>query len=434
MKIQKELNEQQSKYVWDFFCNIYGLDINFINPSEFYKTNFQVHFIKSDIEEINTIHDYKINWMVWKDKKIPFLFSNLQDIIEYKNAQIILNFDLFRAVFFLISGEQEVDLHGNQFKIEHSIQHQLNISDLPLVNYYFDILATLINKSFGTDLRFTKHNYPYTVCLTHDIDNCETGWLEGGFAELKKFHLKNCFYLLSRKIINNDVWFNFQNIIDIEKEYQVNSTFFFLTRKKTKDLKNADYNIHSSKIRKAIKMIRNEGNEVALHGSIGSSRNHTLFQEDIQNIEKPVLGNRFHFLKWDAGLSPSILNDNNLLYDSTLGFSEKPGFRNSCCYPFYLWDFKNNKKTDVLEIPLVVMDTTFRQYLKIKPEEVNTLVNSIMDEIKKWQGNITLLWHNNYFSEYKFPKWKDAYCDLLTRFQHDEAYINHANYIREIYK
>ena len=138
-----------------------------------------------------------------------------------------------------------------------------------------------------------------------------------------------------KKVSGNDAWFNFSEILEIESRYNAKSTFFFLPRNKTMfGIKNADYRIKDRKFKTVFDTIRHKGSEVGLHGSVGSNRDTELLKEDIIRTGSDIRGNRFHFLLYDPKVTPGILENSGLLYDSSLGFAEAYGFRNSFCMPF----------------------------------------------------------------------------------------------------
>jgi hypothetical protein len=53
----------------------------------------------------------------------------------------------------------------------------------------------------------------------------------------------------------------------------------------------------------------------------------------------------------------------------SMAFPEAPGFRAGTCKPFYFYDLKNEKVTDLKIFPVTCMDATFVYYLKQSPEK-----------------------------------------------------------------
>jgi hypothetical protein len=365
----------------------------------------------------------EVVWKEWKNTRIPFLFDSIDDeVISFNGKSVIINFDIVASGFYLLSGYQELDKSKRdnlgRFLYSESIQHKLGITAIPVVNYYFDILKTAIEKVHGISLK-PKYSVDgdFKVCLTHDIDNCSNGWLEGSAWAVKNKKYFAPFSLLYQRFIKQkDIWYNFETLLDIEKQYDAKSSFYFLCKKgKYLGKSNADYHISNHKFQKVFRKIRASGSEVGIHGSFGTHSNLELLKKDIEVLNQPVLGGRFHFLEFEMDLTPHILEQAGLKYDSTLSFAEHIGFRNSCCTPFPLFNFKENRTSSVLEIPLNIMDGTLsgKSYMNLSPEQSIESVKSLIEEVHKFNGVLTILWHNTYYSDYKYKGWREIMEKIL---------------------
>ena len=382
----------------------------------------------------------KIARREWKGTMIPFCFdtSSEMEIISEEGGKVIINYDIIASSFYFLSGWNELvsgvkDEYG-RVSYDSSIIKKLNIINIPVVNYYFDILKTAIEKAYGKKAEDNVWGkFDFAVSLTHDIDNCKSAWLEGSFSELKKGKLISIPQLIYKRFFSRDEWFNFRTISDIEKKYNATSSFYFLPRKgKTNNLKNSDYEITSSEIQEEIKYLKDEGHDIGVHGSFGSHLNFVLFNEDIKRINsKEIAGNRFHFLMFDVLKTVSILESSNIKYDTSLGFAEQTGFRRGTCFPFYLYNFEEERISGILETPLIVMDATLRNIYNIDSnrDELISEIEILVKEIKKWNGVFTLLWHNNYFSDYKFKGWREMYIYILEICRNENALITNCNFI-----
>ena len=69
---------------------------------------------------------------------------------------------------------------------------------------------------------------------------------------------------------------------------------------------------------------------------------------------------------------------------------------------------------NVLEIPLIAMDTTFyeEQYLSLTAIDIMKYLSPLVEEIRLQEGVFTLLWHNNYFADYIYPGWGELYRNI----------------------
>ena len=394
---------------------------------------------KSDIQIVKSVGDdfwneklgvssQNIVWKKWNGVEIPFLFENddTAEIITIENGCIYINYDIVASTFYFLSGWDEITNPGKdeygRIAYEQSIIKTLGIAHIPVVNYYFDILhyatSQFPKKNQKSKIKNQKWNdHSFAVALTHDIDNCMTAWIEGSFSELKRGRLFSIPGLVLKRFISSDDWFNFDLISSIEKQYNARSTFFFLPEKgKTNQWKNADYDVCHQKIRNTIRKLEDDGFEIGVHGSFGTHGDMQKLKKEISKINATsIIGSRFHFLMFDPEKTTGILENSGIKYDSSLGFAEHIGFRRGTCYPFFLFDFAQNKISAVLEIPLIVMDTTLRnkKYMGFTPEQTRDKIFKLVDEVKKFNGVFTLLWHNTFFSDYKFTGWKQIYLNIL---------------------
>lgn len=229
-----------------------------------------------------------LTWINCLDRQIPVLFTDNNDlpVIEIRNDSVCLNFDIIGSAFYFLSGWQEIkstvrDTHG-RYPFKESLQYELNITEIPVVNYYFHILKDALQKALGTQFALRKHiPNAIQVCLSHDIDKINSGWLEGGFSELKKGSYGSAFSLLLNKLFGKDPWDNISEILALELTLNVPSTFFFLP---SKGNGNADYRINQ--VLPSFEEIIAVKSEVALHGSLGSAHSSDNLNKEIDQFSK----------------------------------------------------------------------------------------------------------------------------------------------------
>ena len=133
---------------------------------------------------------------------------NKPQLFEQQNDKIFIHYDIIASAFFFLSGWQEIVFMKNKpsfrFPYNESLQNQLNITNLPVVNYYFDILKEAVESVYNIHLNCEFFSKPI-LCLTHDIDRTNSGWQEDGLSELKKGHLLSPFKLLAKRILSKDI-------------------------------------------------------------------------------------------------------------------------------------------------------------------------------------------------------------------------------------
>ncbi len=380
--------------------------------------------------------------------KIPVLFPNLEfrECCKQKGTNLVFFDDLIKSAFYLLSGYQEYKSKARDFlgryPYEESIQAKLKIVNKPVVNYYFEIIFNGI-KEFCLDqgIRFHKKDtiFPdFGFLLSHDVDRID--YYDYNFLGYKvkellglvrrkypwhitlKLFFKGIQQLFKFKNKENPYWdFNF--LLNIEKDNGFKSTFFFLQ----KDQKHVDsyYNLDDSRIVRLIKDLSSKGSEIGLHGAVRTTTNKELMFDHYRKLAQipdiKIRGIRQHRLNFELPLTSLIQKEVGLEYDTTLGFAAHEGFRNSYCLPFKLFDFKNDRIIHHWEFPLVVMDVTLFEYRKYSFEKADNVIKDLLFEIKKFHGIFTLLWHNGYFDEIGHPGIREFYINLLKEIKSQNA-------------
>lgn len=370
----------------------------------------------------------------WNGTDIPLLFeeSSVPPLMEQKEYGVHIPYDILAASFYFLSGWQEyAGGHKDsldRFPHRKSLQFALKSTHIPYVNYYFGLLKKAVEQTYGLQLSPQKGSAEFQLAITHDIDYLHSGWMEDSFHMLKRGRLPSFFRILAAKTSGTDSWFTLDEMRRLEEERAVTASYYFLCRSGRIDgIDHADYDITDPEIRKQIDKLSRAGFEIGLHGSSGTHTDYEKLTEDVNLLSRAVKGGRFHFLKFDMAGSPAVLQNTGFMYDSTLGFAEQPGFRNGFAHPFYLYDIEKDRRTDVLEIPLAVMDTSLQnpKYMGRKSEEAFGEIQKVVEEIRKFNGAAAILWHNNFFSDYKFGGWREVFTDILDYCEeHDGAAVS----------
>ncbi|SMC00454.1 hypothetical protein SAMN00120144_3381 [Hymenobacter roseosalivarius DSM 11622] len=352
------------------------------------------------------------NWREWQGQQIPVFFDltpekPLLELLPSNRARI--HADLISAAFYLLSGWQEYfsaerDQHG-RFPYAASVQQRYGFVAVPVVNYYFDILRTAVEHITGQQAlarRWGANAAPFAAFITHDIDNCQSAWKSEGKAALRGGQIARFGRLLVRRLQGRDAWNNLEEVQAETGRWGAKSTFFFLgnPRRAANGTRNADYDLTKPRFQQRIRNLASAGAEVATHGSLGTAQNASQLQQEKAKLPVAALGARFHYLSWEPRQTPQVVAAAGLAYDSTLGFAEHFGFRNSYCLPFHPFDFEYGKAFDFLEIPLNVMDTTLHHpnYLQLAPDEIGPALRPMFEQIERFGGVCTVLWHNENFA------------------------------------
>jgi peptidoglycan/xylan/chitin deacetylase (PgdA/CDA1 family) len=189
-------------------------------------------------------------------------------------------------------------------------------------------------------------------------------------------------------------WFNFSATMRLEEQYGAKSSFFFMAQASG----DPEYSYDITDCETALGEIKDRGWEVGLHGGYSAYDDQAGIIEQKARLEKilshRISGYRNHFLQFRVPETWEHLHKAGFLYDTTLGFADCAGFRNGMCHPFRPYNLKTQQETDIVEIPLTIMDETLFDYMKLDPERAWELTTRLIDTVAECHGVVTLLWHN----------------------------------------
>ena len=371
-------------------------------------------------------------WREWAGQSVPFFFDTAPTapLLDLSAGQAVVNADVISAAFYLLSGWQEYfsparDRHG-RFPYAASVQQRYGFVALPVVNYYFDVLKTAVEHVSGQALRPRpwREGAPFAAFISHDVDNLRSAWKAPAKAMLRQGKLLSFGKLLWHHAARPDAWDNLEAVAAATARYGIKSTFFVLAehRKGAEGIPNADY-VLSKTLRARLAALREQGCELASHGSIGTATDGRRLRTELRSLHRAPHGLRYHYLRWEPRQTPGVIDLEAVAYDSTLGFAEHFGFRNSCCLPFFPFDFARAQAHAFLEIPLTVMDATLHHpnYLQLRPADILPALQPMFAEIKKFGGVATVLWHNENFDPANETNGPRQFHELVAHLQQQGA-------------
>lgn len=310
------------------------------------------------------------------------------------------------TVFYMVNCLQEFKPDSNdldkfgRFKLEASYQgaHQ-NIEE--------DIVGQILLE-FSLQNRLRPHEKATKIFISHDIDTVRGGLLQDGYWALKNLRIKSLFAILLQELLLRPSWKNMDRILKIQTEYDLKSTFFWLMEKGKDELgiPQADYS-SDEMLAHQRQISQSKPFENGLHKSTFPRS----FLQELEKAPEKWTLNRYHFLKFNPYPDWSTISNSPIKLDASLGFSEHFGFRNSFGDAFVPFDFESETYFDFVEVPLTIMDMTFKNYLK---SPVENTAKMIIDFMESHYRNcvISLLWHNTFFTDYKFGDYLKVYKEV----------------------
>ena len=129
-------------------------------------------------------------------------------------------------------------------------------------------------------------------------------------------------------------------------------------------------------------------------------------------LDASVTTCRQHWLRFSFADTWRCQEVAGLKQDMTLGFNDRPGFRNGSALAFRPWNGEKRCSMDIVSIPMVMMDSHFYDYKQLREEEVTIEMTKWVREIKEVHGQATVIWHQRVMSQ--DYGWEDGYKSLLT--------------------
>jgi hypothetical protein len=437
------LSLSEIKYTLKTLLTIAGLPFHF---SEDQKERADIYYGKAcpgdcglfiemaDIKKGNIGRPIKA---VKEHKHIFLLFTNRQrenNLFIKNNKNTFLWNDIILSSFYLLSGweEQYMNRDGNDRPVvQESLLYREKVLHDPIVNQYATILRDLFRATHNPIPLWPSHK-KYAVALSHDVDYPEMiRWVEV-LRYLAKYKMQATLAMVMDIIAGKETFWKFEDWVRLENRYGLKSAMYFCGLKGSLLrylLKAPDpfYDVRREQFKRVFNYLVENGFEVGMHSSYLAYQSIDKFLEEKETIEEslcgPVFGNRHHYwhMNPDNPSETAIMHDEiGLLYDSSICFAKRCGFRSGICSPFHLYDPIRQGPVNVLQFPTSLMDDHLFKYWGLSyfgnPQlEIDALINSA----KEHAGLFCVDYHVRGYNETFYPKWVESYEYILKRINED---------------
>lgn len=373
-----------------------------------------------------------------RTQEIPMVFGDdgVDDGVIYSetDSSIQIPYDILTPSFVLLSRYEEFhserhDEHG-RFPYGRSLAEKYDMVEIPLVDEY----AMLLRDWLCLYLPYIFEAVPRTprIVPTHDIDILYR--FTGRFQAWKSILGRDLLINRDLKMVWESIksyrnwkirpsldpyveainWFLIQ-----EEKRNLSSVFFFKATEKGHP--DATYEVQDPILREIIGIIMEPGyHQIGLHGSYPSAEHLQYLQKEKQNLSKlcdeEIRVSRQHYLRTFFADDPNSLDlwrQAGITNDYTLGFAERCGFRCGTCHPYPLYDVRNDRVTNIIEHPLIVMDGTLIDYMKLSVDEAKDLALKLKQRCLDVEGDFVFLWHNHTTTREFEPYYREVYLPLI---------------------
>lgn len=200
-----------------------------------------------------------------------------------------------------------------------------------------------------------------------------------------------------------------QAAIDLHETSQKNgfaSAFYWMaaTRATAYD---SGYDPGTPLVSQTILRLQDSGAEIGIHPGYDTYRADTELERQLSILRTIVgdapIGGRQHYLRWDPSMWLSWERA-GLAYDSSVGYADGVGFRAGTAWPYHPWIVNEDRETELLEIPLIVMDCAPIAYMGLNENDTLSLVRGLVEQCRRVGGVFTLLWHNTSIVEQPYAR------------------------------
>jgi len=352
-------------------------------------------------------------------------------VTQWDNARIFfqtddhstLPFDIFAASFYLVTRYEEhlpyaSDEHG-RFEAKQSLAYNSNFLREPIIDQWAYMLAEVITNHYP-EFRPGKRTFRYISTI--DIDNAYAFLFKGisrtlGATLLSLFNLNigdniRRYQTLAGK---RDPYDTYDIFFDIHQKHGIKPLWFFLVGNSGKFDDNVS--VDKTAYQKLIRDIAQRF-DVGIHPSYKAFRDSGLLNREIsqlkQIIGRDVTKSRQHYLKIHFNETYNNLMQAGIQEDYTMGYATDVGFRAGTCTPFPYYDLQEEQETSLTIYPFQVMDITLNQHKGYNITEAISVVEELIDKVKRVNGTFVSIWHNEALSDHGHWKgWETVYREML---------------------
>lgn len=334
-----------------------------------------------------------------------------------------LSFDVFSAVFFILSRYEEylsfeADQHG-RFPAQISWAHRNNCLSYPIVWEWTKLLKQAFQQKYSL---WSPSSPGYAFQPTYDVDlpwaylhRGLRGWGRVGLDVLKGDwpQVRARWSVLCRR--QEDPFFTFLKLKELHEAAGVRPRIFWLLADSSREDINPSWRLSAYQ-----QLIQEVGkwSDFGIHPSYYSWTSASTVERDKKRLETitdaAITHSRQHFLRLRLPDTYRALLAAGIRHDYTMGFAAEPGYRAGTAVPFRWYDLENEEVTELWIHSFVVMDVTLKQYRGYSAQKAAVVLQDLKDYCQKEALPFCTLWHNSSFSNlHGWDGWWEVYENLV---------------------
>lgn len=352
----------------------------------------------------------------WHD--MPILF-------ETKEQGFTIPFDLFSALFYLISRYEEYydytpDKHS-RYPATESILYKMNCLERPLADEWVAAFRRLL-ESHG--VQCAKPSFQWLP--TYDID---IAWsyrhkglwrnMGGCLKDIAAGRLKEA--LLRARVLTGlagDPFDSFDFLDKLHHSYGVKPVYFILSALQTGSFDKNISPLHPQ-MQQLVRKLSSSA-QVGLHPSYHTDRDNDRLAAEKKALEmvlgKTITQSRQHYIRSILPGTYRQLSAAGITHDYSMGYATHLGFRAGTAHSFPWYDLLQESATGLRITPFCFMDATAHYELQLSAPEAFDRLYEMSSTLQQTGGTLTTVFHNfSLGTAQEWDGWKELYEQLFRR-------------------
>lgn len=367
---------------------------------------------------------------------IPLLFGEPREEWSADGSQLIIHADLLASTYFLISRYEEMyrrserDSYG-RFPGKSSLPYRAGFLHRPIIDEYGEALRQILLETGIAErhnLRLEERPHTFSrVNLTHDLSRPYNyrGWRSflRGWLKQKKSPLEAARLSFSADV--EDDYFTFPKFLKWDRNTcdslgrDRSDIFLFIRMPSRHPLDKPYYSLHSLYLRRILSIAAKHKVLLALQCSYAAGHQSELISKERHQFEKAfhqrprgLRHNKLTSCEPEDLLQAYVSGFRN---DYSMGYADVVGFRLGTCRPVKFINPNTRLLTELILHPLVLRDLTLsdQRYMALEQDEAERIAHDLIRTTARYNGELTLLWHNDLLSQKTHPWHSVLYRSML---------------------
>ena len=367
---------------------------------------------------------------------IPLLFGEPREEWSADGSQLIIHADLLASTYFLISRYEEMyrrserDSYG-RFPGKSSLPYRAGFLHRPIIDEYGEALRQILLETGIAErhnLRLEERPKTFSrVNLTHDLSRPYNyrGWRSflRAWLKQKKSPLEAARLSFSADV--EDDYFTFPKFLKWDRNTcdslgrDRSDIFLFIRMPSRHPLDKPYYSLHSLYLRRILSIAAKHKVLLALQCSYAAGHQSELISKERHQFEKAfrqrprgLRHNKLTSCEPEDLLQAYVSGFRN---DYSMGYADVVGFRLGTCRPVKFINPNTRLLTELILHPLVLRDLTLsdQRYMALEQDEAERIAHDLIRTTARYNGELTLLWHNDLLSQKTHPWHSVLYRSML---------------------